>query len=432
MVYNAISFAGLFILLLIAWLFSWDRRRVNFRLIAVGLSMQILFGLFVFVFPAGVRFFLLINDAVNSLIQASSAGTEFVFGRLALPPGSKNAFGEESLGFFLAFQALPSILFFSALMSLLYYLKVIPFIVKIFARIFSALMGISGAESLSASSNIFVGVESTLTIKPYLANMTRSELGTVLTAGMATVASNVLAIYVFNLQSTFPGIAGHLVSASILSAPAAIVISKLMMPETGTPETMGVQADIHMEGDSSFIEAIINGANQGMKLVLGIIALLVAVLGLVALIDSMFGGVAMALGFSPEKATINTLLAYLFWPITIILGVPLEDVTVISGILGERLLLTEVASYMHLASAVKEGLIHNGRSVVIASYALCGFAHMASLSIFVGGVAALVPGRTKDLAAVSFRALFSATLATLMTGAIAGMMYTDGQGLIQF
>ncbi|MCP4716479.1 MAG: nucleoside transporter, partial [Deltaproteobacteria bacterium] len=212
--YNFVSFCGIFILLGLAWLLSADRKNLNWRLIVCGLGLQLLFGLFVFVIPAGAKLFLLINDVVISVIECAAAGSRFMFGRLALPPGTADQSGVESLGFFFAFQALPTIIFFSALMSILYYVGIMPWIISKFAVLFSRLMKLSGAESLCAASNIFVGIEASFAVRPYLLKMTPSEFCTVLTAGMATVASNVLAIYVFTLRDYFPNIAGHLVSAS--------------------------------------------------------------------------------------------------------------------------------------------------------------------------------------------------------------------------
>jgi CNT family concentrative nucleoside transporter len=293
-------------------------------------------------------------------------------------------------------------------------------------------MRISGAESLSAASNIFVGVESTLTIKPYLGRMTRSELCTVLTAGMATVSSNIMAVYVYSLQGEFPTIAGHLVSASIISAPAALAMSKLALPEDSVPETLGTNVEPHYEREDGLFEAIINGAESGVKLIVGIAALLVAVLGLVALQDLFTGGAG---GYINGLFGINVdwsikgMLGYLFYPFTLIIGVSLDDAYAVSKIIGERSVVTEVVSYRDLASAVNSGLITDPRSTILASYALCGFAHVASMAIFVGGLAALAPGRKRDIAVVGLRALVAATLACLMTACIAGIFYT-GQSAI--
>ena len=249
--YNLISFAGIFILAGMAWVLSADRRNVNWRVIGWGIGLQLLVALFIFVVPAGAKVFLVVNDAVVKVLDSAGEGARFVFGRLALGPGQVSKDGAESLGFMLAFQAFPTIIFFSALIAILYYVGLMPLVIKGFAWVFTRLMRVSGAESLVTASNIFVGVESNLTIKPYLANLTASELCTVLTAGMATVASNVLALYVLTLQNRFPTIAGHLISASLLSAPASLLMSKLLLPENGKPVTLGLHVEPYYERESS-------------------------------------------------------------------------------------------------------------------------------------------------------------------------------------
>jgi len=413
----------------IAWLFSSQKKNVNWRLIRGALALQAAFALFIFKVPAGSRLFLGINSVVIAVLEAASSGSRFVFGRLALPPGSVSDVGEPSLGFFLAFQAFPTIIFFSALVSILYYVGVLPWLIRRFAALFTRLFNISGAESLCAASNMFVGVESALTVKPYLRDMTRSELCTVLTCGMATVASNVLALYVFTLQSQFPTIAGHLISASIIAAPSALIMSKLIVPESGVPVTLGRSVVPYYEREKSFFEAIINGANTGVRVVVGIVALLLAVLGLVALVDlgiTSLGTCVNSFAGLQIDWSLRALMGAVFYPLTIVIGVPLEDAALISRIIGERLIVTEVASYQHLAAAIASGAIANPRSTVIATYALCGFAHFASLAIFIGGVSALVPERTAELSRVGFRALLAATLACLLTACIAGTFYTSG------
>jgi CNT family concentrative nucleoside transporter len=431
--YNFVSFAGIFILMAFAWLLSSNRKVVNWRVIVWGCIIQLIFAVFIFAVPVGTKVFLFINDALVKVIDVAGAGTRFIFGRLALPPGARDEWGGESLGFIFAFQALPTIIFFASLMSVLYYMGVMPRLVGIFSRFFTKLMKISGAESLCTSSNIFVGIESATTIRPYLEKMTRSELCTILTAGMATVASSVLGIYVLILQRRFPTIAGHLVSASFLSAPAAIVMSKILMPETERPETLGVTVRPFYEKESSFIEASINGANAGLKLVAGVVALLVAFLGLVALTDFIFTGAGARLNSlfgTGIDWSLKGLLGYLFYPFTLAIGVPPSDAAEISKIIGERAIVTETKSYMDLASLLEAGSLNDPRSAFLAVYALCGFAHIASLAIFVGGTAALVPQRTTDLSAVGPRALLAATLACLMTAAVAGTFYTGGSILL--
>ena len=430
--YNLVSFAGIFVLMALAWLLSSDRKVINWRAVLWGTALQLLFALFIFVVPAGAKVFLFINDVVVKVLDSASAGTRFVFGRLAIPPGELGEAGEESLGFILAFQGLPAIIFFSSLMAALYYAGVMPRLIRFFARIFSRTLRISGAESMSVSSNIFVGVEANMTVLPHLGGMTRSELCTILAAGMATTASNVLALYVFMLQKQFPSIAGHLVSASILSAVSAVVLSKLIFPETETPATLGVDVSPHYEKESSLMEAIIKGANEGAKMIVGIVALLLAFLGIVALADLILGGIGsrvnLLTGLSVDWS-LKGLLGYLFYPLTLVIGVPASDAVEVSRLIGERTILTEVKAYQDLAAALAAGAIHSPRSAVIAAYALCGFAHVASLAIFVGGTAALVPGRTKDLSQVGPRALAAATLACLMTAAVAGTFYTGSSVL---
>ncbi len=425
--YNIVSFIGIFVLMLIAWLFSSDRKRINWRLIIWGVSLQMVFALFIFVFPPGAKLFLWINGLVVKVMGSAMAGTQFLFGRLAIPPGE-----DDSLGFFLAFQGLPTIIFFSALMSILYYTGIMQVVITFFARIFTRLMKISGAESLCAASNIFVGVESSLTIKPYLEKMTQSELTTILTVGMATVASNMLAVYVFSLQATFPTIAAHLISASFLSAPAALIMSKLIMPETETPETLGKHVELHYKRERNVIEAIINGANTGVRLIVGIVALLIAVLGIVSLVDLLLTGaggkINSLLGLGIDWS-LKGLMGYIFYPLTIILGVPLADAGIVARILGGRVIVTELTAYQDLAFVMREGLLSSGRSAVICAYGLCGFAHVASIAVFIGGISAVAPKTTYTLSRVGIKALFAATLACLMTACIAGIYFSESSVL---
>lgn len=427
--YNIISFAGLFFLLGIAWLLSSERKTMNWRLIIWGFTLQMLFAWVIFIFPPGAKVFLWINDIVVKVMESASAGAQFVFGRLALPPGAVSDTGETSLGFFLAFQAFPTIIFFSALMSILYFAGIMTRIIRGFAYVFTRLMNISGAESLCASSNIFVGIESTFTIKPHLEEMTRSELMTVLTVGMATVASNVLAVYVFTLQSQFPTIAAHLLSASFLSAPAALIMSKIIIPETEQPKTLGKHIQPHYEREQNVFEAIINGANMGVRLIVGIVALLIAILGLVSLFDLGLEGIGEkvnAISGLGIDWSLAGLLGYVFYPLTLILGIPPQDAGVISKIIGERMIVTELTAYQDLAAAMGENALTYGRSAVICSYALCGFAHVASLAIFIGGISAVAPKTTGILSRIGLRALIASTLACLMTACIAGTFYREG------
>jgi len=428
-VYNLISLAGVFALVGFAWLCSENRRVVNRRVIVWGIALQMLFALFIFVLPAGGRFFLAVNDVVVKVLESATAGTKFVFGRLAIPPGEVGEGGETSLGYFLAFQGLPTVIFFASLVSALYYLKIMPLIIRAFSRLFARSMRISGAEALSASSNIFVGVESSLVVKPHLEKMTRSELATILSAGMGTIASTVLALYVFTLQGQLPTIAGHLVSASLLSAPAAVVMSKLIVPETGRPVTLGVDVKPSYEREDNLVMAVINGANSGLRLLGGIVTLLIAFLGLMALIDLLLGGVGGLINTWTGwdfPWSLQGLLGLLFYPFALLLGIPPADAMAVARILGERTIATEVTAYQHLGGLLEQGGLVHPRSAIISAYALCGFAHVASLAIFVGGIGALAPSRIRDLSRLGFRALLAATLACLMTGAVAGVFFSSG------
>lgn len=428
-----VSILGYLTILLFAWILSTNRRNVNWRVILWGMSFQILFAGFLFIFPAGTKIFMFINQIVNSVLDSATAGTVFVFGRLALGPGMTGTGGETSLGYFLAFQALPTIVFFAALVALLYYFGIMSKIIQGFSYIFTKLMRVSGAESTSAASNIFVGIESAIVVKPYIGKMTRSELNTILTCGMATIASSMMAVYIFILREQFPTIAGHLVTASIMNAPAAIIISKLLVPEDGTPETLGLNIKPFYEKENNMFEAVINGAQSGLKLLAGIVALLLAVLGLVELLDKIIGFFGSSFN---DLLNINVdwslkgLLGYLFYPFTLLIGVSPKDAWHIAQIIGERSVLTEVTAFQDLALLINSGVELSLRSIVITTYALTGFAHVASIAIFVGGISALVPSRMKDLTQLGFIALLGATLANLLTASISGIFYSGSSILM--
>jgi len=408
--YNLISVIGIFFLMFLAWLISRDRRRINWRVVIWGVAFQLVFAALVFQLPAGRRGLWLASRGVSKLIEAGNAGSTFVFGSLASPVG------EKSPGFVLAFQALPQIIFFSSLMAALYYLRIMPMVVRGFAWFFSRAMRLSGAESLYTAGQIFGGVEVATTVRPYLATMTNSELHCLLTAGMSTVAVNVLVIYIMYLGPVFADIAGHLVCASILGAPAALVCAKLVWPEDAQPETMGHVPPIKLNKAEGLTDSIIFGAMDGVKLIVGIVALLIAFLGLLALVNSIL---TYAVGRSLEQ-----ILGYVFWPLSLAIGVPSNEAKMVGELLGLRSVATEVPAYQRLAELIRTGAIGE-RAALITAYALCGFAHVASMAIYVGGTAALVPQRRSDLAKVGFRALVAGTLASLMIGAVAGAVYTN-------
>jgi CNT family concentrative nucleoside transporter len=424
MMHHLVSLAGFIIFVAICWLLSINRRGVAWRTIAWGVVLQLLLGLIIFRLPVSHRILIWLNDAVLALLSASKSGSVFLFGPLAAGPGEPG-----SIGFILLFQVLPVVIFFSAVTSMLYHLRVLQIFVRLFAKLFHRTMRISGAESLCGAANIFVGIESALVIRPYLPKMTRSELLLVLTTGLATVASSSLGVYVAFMTGVFPQIAGHLLSASIVAIPACVVVAKLLLPETEIPETLAeVPPDDESTRSKNLISSIVEGAMEGLKLAAGISALLIAVLGLVALFDKVLGSLSSWLGMA-EPLSLIRMLSWLFYPFAFLLGVQRSDVPIAARLLGERVILTEVVSYNHLAQSISSGQITDPRTVVILSYALCGFAHVAAVAIFVGGTAILAPSRRDDLASLGLRALLAATLATLMTGCVAGI-FSSGEGVM--
>jgi CNT family concentrative nucleoside transporter len=410
-----ISFGGMFILMALAWAGSTDRRTINWRAVGWGTALQLLFAALIFRVPGSSSLFMLLNDLFLKLLAAAQEGPRFVFGALGGP--------ESPIGFSLAFQSLPLIIFFSALMGLLYYWRVMPLLIRGFAWIFTRLMRVSGAESLCAASNVFMGIESFTAIRPFLSRMTRSEYGTILTAGMATIASSTLGLYVLFLKDIFPGIAGHLMSASILSAPAALVMSKLILPETGEPVTRGLNLKLDPPSESSALDAILQGAMAGLQMTLGIVAVLVAFLGLLGVVNMILNGAGRELG---ADLSLQHLLGWCFRPLAWLMGIPPADAVEAGNLLGLRLVATEIPAYQQLAAAIQTGAFTDPRTPVIMAYALCGFTHVASLAIFTGGAVALAPERRSDILAAGPRALVAATLACLMTGAVAGVFARGG------
>ena len=430
--YRLIACLGFVTIAWLAWM-TGSRSRLNWTTIGGSAALAWGLGIVSFWFPGSRWLWSIINDMVVAVLTASQRGTIFLLGPLALGPGQALPDGTGSIGFILAAQALPAVVFFAALMSGLYYVGAMRAIVGLFARLFYRTMGLSGAEALSGAANIFVGIEAGLIIRPYLAAMTRSELLLVLTCMMATVASTVMGIYVSTLQHVVPQIAGHLISASVISIPCAVLISKLTCPEDGQPVTLGgvpaVPADQNpspssdsgaIPPPSNFIVALIDGAGQGMKMAVGIAALLIVFLGLEALVDL---ALAQLPTISGMPLSVTRILAWLTLPFAVLLGLRPEEWQVGADLLGSRFIETEVAAYFKLAamqSASPPPL--SPRSLTSITYALCGFVHVASMGIFVGGISALVPHRAKDISLLGLRALWTAYLTTLLTGCIAGVL----------
>jgi CNT family concentrative nucleoside transporter len=412
------SVVGTLVLLLMAWSLSANRRTVPWRTVLWGLALQVVFALLILKTAPGRWVFRVTNDAIVTLLGFQAEGAKFVFNALAIPPGQPG-----SMGFFFAFQVLTTIIFFSALLSILYYLGVMQKVVLLFAKIMARTCGTSGAESLSASSNIFVGqTEAPLLIKPYIEDMTESELLCVMTGGMATVAGGVMAAYVGMLHDKFPDIAGHLLAASVMSAPAALVMAKLILPESGKPKTMGVVEIEYKDPSVNVIEAAANGATVGLQLAFNVGAMLVAFMSLLAMAN---WALQHACGlFGHPEIGFETILGWLFAPLAWLMGVPWTDCQVVGRLMGEKTFFNEFVAYTHLSDYARQESAQPlaYRSYVIATYALCGFSNFLSIGIQIGGIGALAPGRKQDLARLGMRALVGGSLACFLTATIAGML----------
>jgi CNT family concentrative nucleoside transporter len=400
------SALGLFGLIAIAWVFSTERRVVPWRVIGWGLGLQLALALLLLRTAFGRAFFVAVNQAVVQFIGFTDAGVAFVFGPLA------------EVGFSFVLDVLPIIIFMGSLFGILYHLGIVQWVVNALAKILSHTMGLSGAESLAAVANIFVGMtEAPLLVRPYLERMTRSELFAVMTTGMATIAGSVLVAYAKMLgEGDF---AGHLVTASLLSAPAGLLIAKVMVPETETPVTAtGGRATVE-RSSVNLIDAASQGALAALRLAAYVGALLVAFVALIAMLNGMVGWVGGLVGF-PEL-TLQRILGILFAPFVLLMGIPWSDAVQVGSLLGIKTVLNEFLAYRDLSALIEAGAL-SPRSIVIASYALCGFANFGSLAILLGGVGGMAPSRRPDLARLGLRSILAGTLACMMTGCIAGIL----------
>ena len=553
MTQNLISFAGMFVLIAIAWVFSENRKKFPTRVVVWGLGLQLGFGYLVLAWEPGRVFFQRLNDIFAALLSFSAEGAKFVFASLGsvgsgslqdylvrLSKGSPDPVVQSAVqngtvpGFSFAFQVLPTIIFFSALLSILYYLGIMQKVVLLFAKIMAKTMKVSGAESLSNSANIFVGqTEAPLVVAPYIEKMTRSELMAIMVGGFSNTAGGVLGAYVMMLQGYFPNIAGHLITASLLSAPAAFIFAKVLVPETEEPLTSGeVKMDVPVQ-DANILDAVSNGTTVGWQLAINVGAMLISFVAIAALINYCFAwfsaffrdgagmvqfdlmlvgatvallymdklkpitqdtgwwalalvvvaavlsraafgnGVAAAVGFigffswlplflksgedrgfgkagyvtlgvialmanigyfafgpmgPTTELSMQLVLGWLHWPIAFVMGVPYADCLAVGKLLGEKLVLTEFVAYLDLAGQLGQaarGEIAklDGRSIVIVTYALCGFANFASIGIQIGGMSPLAPSRRHDIARLGFKSMVGGALATFMIACVAGVFY---------
>ncbi|MGJ7902648.1 NupC/NupG family nucleoside CNT transporter [Lysobacter sp. 1R34A] len=420
----AFGLFGLAVLVGIAWVFSVNRRSVDWKLVAIGISLQIAFASVVLLVPGGKDVFDAIGKGFVHVLEFVGAGSKFIFGDLM---------DVSKFGFIFAFQVLPTIIFFSALMGVLYHLGVMQAVVRAMAWAITKVMRVSGAETTSVCASVFIGqTEAPLTVRPYIPKMTESELITMMIGGMAHIAGGVLAAYVGMLGAGDPDAqafyAKHLLAASIMAAPATLVIAKILVPETGEPLTRGTVKMEVEKNTANIIDAAAAGAGDGLRLALNIGAMLLAFIALIALVNAPLTwlgeqtGLAAAIG---KPTDLSTLLGFLLAPIAWVIGTPWADANVVGGLIGEKVVLNEFVAYTHLADIVNgkvAGVALSDEGRLIATYALCGFANFSSIAIQIGGIGGLAPERRQDLARFGLRAVLGGSIATFMTATIAGVL----------
>ena len=397
---------GLFTLLAIAYLLSENKNAINYKTVVYGLIFQLLFALFILKTPFGAPIFSFLDTSINILISFSSSGSDFLFRSyvdgVGFHPGLVN----------FAFSTLPTIIFFSSLVAVLYHYGILQSVIKFIAKRMQQSLGTSGSETLSVAGNIFLGqTESPLMVRPFVGKMTNSELMAVMTGGFATVSGGVLAIYVSWLTD-IPGIAGHLLAASVMSAPAALVVAKIIYPETQESKTMG-DVNINIEQTNiNAMEALSNGATDGLKLAANIAAMLIAFISFVAMVNYFlsFAGTSM-----------EEIFGIVFRPLAWTMGVPWNEAQLVGMLMGKKIVLTELVAYGDLQTLIQEGAISQ-RSAIISTYALCGFSNFASIGIQLGGIGAMAPDRKKDLAKLVTKAMFGGAIASWLTATIAGIL----------
>jgi CNT family concentrative nucleoside transporter len=403
---SLIGILGLFTLLSIALLLSENRSAINIKTVFYGLIFQLIFALFILKTPFGAPIFSFLDKSINILIGFSSSGSDFLFKSyidgVGFHPGLIN----------FAFSTLPTIIFFSSLVAVLYHFGILQAIIKFIARRMQLTLGTSGSETLSVAGNIFLGqTESPLMVRPFVSKMTKSELMAVMTGGFATVSGGVLAIYVSWLTD-IQGIAGHLLAASVMSAPAALVVAKIIYPETEESQTMG-DVNVNIEQTNiNAMEALSNGATDGLKLAANIAAMLIAFISFVAMVNYFlsFGGTSM-----------EEIFGIIFRPLAWTMGIPWNEAQLVGMLMGKKIVLTELVAYGDLQNLIRDGMISE-RSAIISTYALCGFSNFASIGIQLGGIGAMAPERKKDLAKLVTKAMFGGAIASWLTATIAGLL----------
>jgi CNT family concentrative nucleoside transporter len=399
---------GIVCIVALAWAFSTDRRAVRVRTIIWGLGLQLLFGVIVLNWTYGQHLMKTAGDAVTNMLGYASAGSSFVFGSLGI--------AQPPVGFVFALQVLPTIIFISALFAVLYYVGIMQLVIRFFAWLMQLTMRVSGVESLDVAASIFMGqTEAPLTVRPFLPECTRSELMTIMTAGMAHVSGGIMAAYI-----AFGVKAENLLTAVIMTAPGTILMANMLVPETETPKTQGKveMSKDDMHADDNLLAAIARGTIDGGKLAFNVGIMLISFLALIALTDGIFGGIHRHLAFFPES--LESLLGHIFAPVAYAIGIPWRDAVSVGNLLGTRMVINELVAYQGLGAAAKAGL--DPRSVTIATFALCGFANFSSIGIQIGGIGALAPNKRNVLARLGFRAMLAGTMANLMSASIVSLL----------
>ncbi|MDE0538656.1 MAG: nucleoside:proton symporter [Rhodospirillales bacterium] len=407
---------GLAVLIGFCWLVSENRRAVKWRVAVAGLAVQFIVAAILLKAPGSQQVFVWLNEGFLAVLDATTAGTSLVFGYIG---GGSLPFTESFPGaaFVLAFQALPVILVTSALSAVLYYWRVLPLIVRAFAWVLQRSMGVGGAVGVSSAANIFVGmIEAPLFVRPYLKKISRSELFMVMTVGMATIAGTVFVLYASFLKDIIPNAAGHLLTASIISAPAAIMIAKLMVPNDGTRTGEGTAME--PSPDHSAMDAVTRGTSDGVRLLINVIAMLIVFVALVSLINKILGLFPDLFG---EPIALQRLFGWVFAPVVWLLGIPWSEAPIAGSLLGTKTVLNELIAFLQWQQVPAEAM--SERSKLIMVYALSGFANFGSLGIMLGGLTTMVPGRRKEIVGLGMKSIVSGTIATCMTGAVAGILF---------
>ncbi|WP_291651448.1 NupC/NupG family nucleoside CNT transporter [Clostridium sp.] len=402
-----VGIIGIIVIIGIAFLLSENKKKINWKLVIAGLGLQIVFAILILKVPVGRTIFEGASNAITKLLDFTKEGTDFLFGPLADANG---------IGFVWVVQILPTIIFFSSLMGVLYYLGVMQFIVKFIAKFIGKLLGTSGSETLSAVGNIFLGqTEAPLLVKPFVKDMTRSELLAIMVGGMATVAGGVMAGYVAMGVN-----ADHLLAASIMAAPAGLILAKILVPETEESKTKN-STDISVENTASnIVEAAANGASDGLGLALNVAAMLLAFIALLALVNFIIGAIGGLFGF-PELS-FQWILGKLFSPLAFVMGVPTVDISAAGSLLGQKIILNEFVAYSELSNLITLNVLQP-KTVMILTYALCGFANFSSIAIQIAGIGGLAPDKKATIAKLGFKALIGGVLATCLTATIAGILF---------